>query len=291
MFYWLTLLITPIVAISLAGYGWHLLRQLARRREAYDLYTASQSLLEQLDADGRHAWENHPQFLNDYTEQKLLSKTSAIEQRLELLRKYYGYPVDAPKITNKQLSDLRKLLTTAPDLLPREKRDRTIAIHRITVEMVSILLEQNYAYINKSSWQPVKWILLAAAFAVLWVAVYYLYALVSIGPWFFAAPVRVVEWLPLAMLGVVTPGLWALFRPWRLASGARRGIVVGYIAAMPVAFSLALGLRMLVSPLVWMPGVAVILLAGMALGRAGGGALGGRKRRAGARMFRRQPRA
>jgi len=136
-----------------------------------------------------------------------------------------------------------------------------------------------------------RYLLLCIAFAILWVAVYYLYALVSIGPWFFAAPLRVVEWLPLAMLGVVTPGLWALFRPWRLASGARRGVVVGYVAAMPVAFSLALGLRMLVSPLVWVPSIAVILLAGMALGRAGGGALGGRKRRAGAGIFRRQPRA
>ncbi|MDD9858650.1 MAG: hypothetical protein OXU96_11505 [Gammaproteobacteria bacterium] len=110
--------------------------------------------------------------------------------------------------------------------------------------------------------------ILTAALALLWVAVYYLYALVSIGPGFFAAPLRAIEWLPMAMLGVITPGLWALFRPWRLAAGARRGIIIGYIAMMPVAFSLALGFRMLASPVVWVPGIGVILLIGMALGYA-----------------------
>jgi len=161
--------------------------------------------------------------------------------------------------------------------------------------LVSVLNMSNVIHmVYRTTMQPlrmIRWMLLSAAFAILWVAVYYLYALVSIGPWFFAAPLRVVEWLPMAMLGVVTPGLWALFRPWRLACGARRGVVIGYVAAMPVAFSLALGFRMLVSPLVWVPGIAVILLAGMALGRTAGGARDGRKRRAGARMFRRQPRA
>jgi len=113
--------------------------------------------------------------------------------------------------------------------------------------------------------------ILTAALALLWVAVYYLYALVSIGPGFFAAPLRAIEWLPMAMLGVITPGLWALFRPWRLAAGARRGIIIGYMAMMPVAFSLALGFRMLASPVVWVPGIGVILLAGMALGSAAAG--------------------
>jgi len=156
MLYWLTLFLTPIVAFALAAYGWHLVTQLAKRREAYDLYASAQSLLEQLDADGRHAWKNHPQFLDNYTEQKLLSKTIALEQRLELLRKHYGYPANVPEITNQQMFDLRKLLTAAPDLLSGEERDRTIAIHRLTAEMVSILLEQNYAYINKSPRWPVK---------------------------------------------------------------------------------------------------------------------------------------
>jgi len=156
MFYWLTPFLTPIVALALAAYGWHLVTQLAKRREAYDLYASAQSLLEQLDADGRRAWKSHPQFLDDYTEQKLLSKTIALEQRLELLRKHYGHPANVPEITNQQMFDLRKLLTAAPDLLSGEERDRTIAIHRLTAEMVSILLEQNYAYINKSPWWPVK---------------------------------------------------------------------------------------------------------------------------------------
>lgn len=153
---WLTPFLTPIVALALATYGWRLITQLAKRREAYDLYTSAQSLLEQLDTDGRCAWKNPSQPLNDYTEQKLLSKTIALEQRLELLRKHYGYPADAPKITNQQLSNLRKLLTAAPDLLSGDVRDRTIAVHRLTTQMVSILLEQNYAYINKSPWWQAK---------------------------------------------------------------------------------------------------------------------------------------
>jgi len=56
-------------------------------------------------------------------------------------------------------------------------------------------------------------------------------------------------------------------------------VVIGYIAAMPVAFSLALGFRMLVGPVVWVPGIGVILLAGMALGYAVGVAVAARKGR------------
>jgi len=115
---------------------------------------------------------------------------------------------------------------------------------------------------------PIRWATMTIALALLWTAAYYLYALASIGPGFFAAPLRAIEWLPMAMTGVITPALWALFRPWRLAVGLRRGIIIGYIAAMPIAFSLALGFRMFASPVVWVPGIGVVLLAGMALGHA-----------------------
>ena len=290
---WLTPFLMPVVAFGLAAYGWHLITQLAKRREAHDLYGSVLSLLEQLDADGQQAWSGGRGPLDGYTERKFLSKIMAIEQRLGLIHKHY-YPADPHGVANKQLRTLREYITAYPLENPPEK-SRTVAIHALIADMVGNLLEENYAYINKHPANhppsPIRYLLLCTALAVLWVAVYYLYALVSIGPWFFAAPLRVIEWLPMAMLGVVTPGLWALFRPWRLAGGARRGVVIGYIAAMPVAFSLALGFRMLVSPLVWVPGIAVILLAGMALGRAAGGARDGRKRRAGAGMFRRQPRA
>jgi len=118
------------------------------------------------------------------------------------------------------------------------------------------------------SFRPIRWIMLTAAFALLWVAVYYLYVLAVIGPGFFAVPLRAIEWLPMAMMGVITPVLWSLFRPWRFPAVMRRGILIGYMAAMPVAFSLALGFRMLASPVVWVPGIGVVLIIGMALGYA-----------------------
>lgn len=275
---WLTPFVMPVVAFALAAYGWHLITQLAKRREAHDLYGSVLSLLEQLDVDGRRAWgSDRRSHLDEYTERKFLSKIIAIEQRLGLIHKHY-YPADPHGIANKQLRILREYLTAYPLENPPEK-SRTVAIHALIADMVGNLLEENYAYINQSPWMPVdkrpmdrppspaRWVFLCAAFALLWSALYALYALVTIGPWFFAAPLRAIEWLPFVAIGIITPGLWAVLRPWRLAAGARRGIVIGYVVAMPAAFVLALGLRMLVSPLVWLPGVAVILFAGMALGR------------------------
>ena len=279
----------PIIAISLAIFGWflaivltlcgwRLITRLTKRREAYDLCSSVQSLLEQLDADGRHAWEGQSDTLDEYTERKLLSKIAAVEQRLGLIRKHY-YPADPSGITDEQLLYLRQLLT-ADSRLISPKEPRTVAIHGLITDMVGSLLEENYAYINESPWRPTQmcpvnrplppicWLLLCAGLGLLWVAVYYLYVLAVIGPGFFAAPLRAIEWLPMAMIGVITPVLWSLFRPWRLAPVMRRGILIGYIAAMPVAFSLALGFRMLASPVVWVPGIGVVLLIGMALGYA-----------------------
>lgn len=285
---WLTPFVMPVVAFALAAYGWHLITQLAKRREAHDLYGSVLALLEQLDADGREAWGgDRRSSLDGYTEQKFLSKTLAIEQRLGLIHKHY-YPADPHGIANNQLSILREYLTAYPLENPPQK-PRTVAIHALIADMVGNLLEENYAYINQSPWlpaderpaerppSPARWIFLCIAFALLWAAVYALYAFVAIGPWFFVAPWRAVEWLPFVALGIITPGLWAVLRPWRLSAAARLGVVIGYVAAAPVAFISALGLRMLVSPPVWLPGVAVILLGGMALGRAIANALGKRR--------------
>jgi len=259
---WLTPFVMPVVAFALAAYGWHLITQLAKRREAHDLYGSVLSLLEQLDADGRDAWGGGRRVaLDGYTEQKFLSKILAIEQRLGLIHKHY-YPADPHGIASNQLWILREYLTAYP-LKNSPEKSRTVAIHALIADMVGNLLEENYAYINQNPWIPttkrpanhppplIRWVLLCIGLGLLWVAVYYLYALVIFGPLFFAEPLRVIEYLPMAMLGVITPGLWALLRPWRLAAGRRRGIVIGYIAAMPVAFFLALGFRMLIGPVVW----------------------------------------
>lgn len=234
----------------------------------------------------------HRSPLAEYTERKCLSKILAIEQRLGLIHKHY-YPADPHGIANNQLSILREYLTAYPLENPPEK-SRAVAIHALIADMVGNLLEENYAYINQNPWMPttkrpanrppppLRWALLCAALALLWVAVYYLYALAIFGPLFFAIPLQAIEYPPMAMLGVITPGLWALLRPWRLPAGRRRGIVIGYIAAMPMAFSLALGFRMLIGPVVWVPGIGLILLAGMALGCAVAGLLRkGRKQRFG----------
>ena len=149
--------ISPIIvslALStlLAIYGWRLITRLARRREAYDLYCSILSLLEQLDADGQRAWESCTDFLDEYTELKLLSKIADVEQRLRLIDKHYS-PGIPSKITSTDILELRRLLTTTSDLVPPEEL-RSVAIHRLTTTMISILLEENYQYITKNPWCP-----------------------------------------------------------------------------------------------------------------------------------------
>jgi len=257
---WLTPFVMPVVAFALAAYGWHLITQLAKRREAHDLYGSVLALLEQLDADGRDAWGGGGRTLDGYTEQKFLSKILAIEQRLGLIHKHY-YPADPHGIANNQLSILREYLTAYP-LKNSPEKSRTVAIHALIADMVGNLLEENYAYINQSPWMPAaerpanrppspaRWVFLAAAGAALWAAVYAIYALVSIGPGFFAAPLRAIEWLPFMFVGALAPGVGAVLPPWRLSTGTLRGKAAGYIDQLSVAVALELGLRIIMNPIV-----------------------------------------
>ena len=144
------------MALLLAVYGWFLITRLAKRREAYDLYSSVLSLLEQLDTDGRRAWKNRPEFLDEYTERKLLSKTAFLEQRLELIWKHYSLPTVQTEVTTDALSDLRILLTAPPNSLTlkesRSKESRSVAINHLTSTLTRILLEENYTYINQPRW-------------------------------------------------------------------------------------------------------------------------------------------
>ena len=145
--------VMPIIAILLAFYGWYLITQLAKRREAYELYSSVVSLLEKLDTDAKRAWKHNPASLDEYTEWKLVSKRDDVERRLELIKKYYSRPSKPAKITTRQLSKLRILLTTTSDLVPSEE-PRNVAIHRLTADMIHTLLDESYEYINRPIWWP-----------------------------------------------------------------------------------------------------------------------------------------
>lgn len=137
-----------IVAVFLAAYGWFVITWLAKCRAAYDIYCSVISLLEQLEIDGVKAWAASAEALDEYVEIKLLSKIACVEQRLNLIQKYYSSRNESTKITGTQIRELRRYLTTTPDLVPQgESRD--VVIHYITNNMISILLEESYEHINK----------------------------------------------------------------------------------------------------------------------------------------------
>lgn len=141
-------LLPIIVAVALAAYGWFVITWLAKCRAAYDLYSSVISLLEQLEVDGVQAWDDCTEVLDEYVELRLLSKLADVEQRLNLIQKYYKGRQETPKITTSQIGELRKYLTTTPDLVPQEK-PRNVAIHYITTTMISVLLEESYKHINE----------------------------------------------------------------------------------------------------------------------------------------------
>lgn len=143
--------ITTIVAVSLAIVGWQLINRLAKRREAYDLYCSVITLLEQLNIEGRTAWQKESKFLDEYTEWNLLSKVASAEQRIELINKHYT----PTEITSKHIHELRKYLTTTPDLFldgGLQKETRHAVIHRQTTDMIGTLLDEIYMHINKRFW-------------------------------------------------------------------------------------------------------------------------------------------
>ncbi|MGI9311417.1 MAG: hypothetical protein ACR2P7_07790 [bacterium] len=146
--------ITPIVAILLAIYGWLLITRLAKRREAYDLYSSIIVLLEQIEADGEGAWKTAQGVLDAYTVLRLLAKLAAVEHRVRLIRAHYNQParLAKPAVSTEEITELRNLLTT-PDALMHDRGEaRIIAIHSITTNLVADLLEESYEHINKRRW-------------------------------------------------------------------------------------------------------------------------------------------
>lgn len=107
------------------------------------------SILEQTERDGIEAWaDDSLEKLDEYTELKLKTKITAIEQRLDLLRKFY----DGAEFTE-DIAKLRWCLTIdqAPQA-PRVPHKREI--HYLIANMIAKLLEKNYAYINQKPWWP-----------------------------------------------------------------------------------------------------------------------------------------
>ena len=116
---------------------------------------------------------------------------------------------------------------------------------------------------------PVRWVLLIVGCVLLWPVLFALYALISFGQQFFISPPPLYTWFPMAVLGLITPGLWLLFRPRRQPIGIRRGIVIGYIAVMPLTgFVTLVGGLTIIPWLLWIPG-GIVLTIGMALGYVG----------------------
>ena len=144
-----------VVTVSLALYRWWLITQLAKRREAYDLYCSIISLLEQFEADGIKIWTNRLDDLDEYRELSLVSKIADVEQRLQVIQQYYRFrrKSEAAVIDSMQIANLRSYLTVSPDLVPDEST-RHIHIHRLTTTMVRNLLEASYEDINKRRGLP-----------------------------------------------------------------------------------------------------------------------------------------
>ena len=138
--------ITPIIFVLLAIYGWYVVTRIAQYRAASDLYYSAIAMLEQIEKDGIEAWIHGPQGLDEYTELKLKTKITAVEQRFRLLRKHY----DGADFTE-NIADLRRYLTM--DNFPAS---RSTEIHRLVADMITRLLEENYAYINRSPLVP-RW--------------------------------------------------------------------------------------------------------------------------------------
>lgn len=143
----------PLLTVVLAFYGWTLIKRLAQGREAQDLYTSVISTLEQLENDAEQAWKQNPQFLPEYIELRILAKVADIEKRLELIDRYYKSRTKSSVDGKKQMKELRRLLTAAPDLIQvsaqtSSTQTRIIEVHGLINTMIGNLIEENYEYVN-----------------------------------------------------------------------------------------------------------------------------------------------
>ena len=140
-----------VIVIGLAVYGWLVIAQIAKQRAAHDLYCSVISFLEQLEIDGKQAWWNNPVSLDEYTEIKLVSKITFIEQRIGLIKRFYSESNETSMVTEEAIAELRSCLTISTNQFDKKISRKKEILQRIN-GMIGILLEENYAYINKAPW-------------------------------------------------------------------------------------------------------------------------------------------
>ena len=148
--------VTPVIAVILACYGWWLIVQHAKYREAYELYASIISLLDQLVDEGKKAWVKNMENLDQHTELKFLLLLEAVEQRLNILILLYSNSGKSMTAIREQILQLRHYLTAVPIKLGTEI-SRSNGILRVTHGITSTLLNQNYQAIEKGRQRSV-WI-------------------------------------------------------------------------------------------------------------------------------------
>ena len=136
--------VTSLVAVLLAIFGWRIIIRISKRRESYDICSSVISLLERVENDVTSEWTTEMESLDHYTEKRLTTLTSGIELRLKILHNHYHNT----RITTDQLRQIRELATLPRDLLDGE--DRRLEIHILVTEIITILLEDNYKFINRT---------------------------------------------------------------------------------------------------------------------------------------------
>jgi len=140
---------TPaIITAILASYGWWLVVEHAKFREASDLYASVISLLNGIASQGKEAWEKNSNKLDQHTELKFLLHLEAVEQRLGILKSHYRNLGKSISDLRSQITRLRHFLTATPLAFGTEK-GRSNAIIRLTHTMTSQLLYENYCHISK----------------------------------------------------------------------------------------------------------------------------------------------
>ena len=138
----------PAIAVVIASYGWWLVNRLAKSREASDLYSSAILLLEQLRKDGKEAWSDNVSELDEYTQLQIVSKLTAIEQRIRLVSKYYDSRFRRKTSFTAQIFKLRRYLTIASDRLSANTPHDTEVL-RFTSAIISSLLDDSYSYVAR----------------------------------------------------------------------------------------------------------------------------------------------
>ena len=139
---------TPVIATVLACYGWWLIVQHAKYREASELYASVISLLERIATEGKNAWEKNPEQLDQHTELKFKLLLEAAEQRLCILKLHYSNLGQSLSHFQDQILLLRHYLTAVP-LKSEPEINRSNGILQQTHTMASHLLNENYRYVGK----------------------------------------------------------------------------------------------------------------------------------------------